>query len=258
MNTNQLTTRILWVGAAFALFVAWLLSSGCVTANLNRTPSLHEVIVKVKNDTDKKVEVAKDDDKIQRVMNIQSDDLKLSNNCRLIDDTAYLRMTSITSFDSETLWSDIKVLQSKKVKKLIIYMHNPGGSAFAGMGVVDELRLFKDGGAEIHMEGRAMIGSAAVPVFVAGGTRGHRIAANNTIFMLHPAGLWKGGFLVQREELRDLKSQAKMIELLNDSYAAAIAENSKLDKAEVLKMLECDNWFTCREAEEMGFVDECK
>lgn len=241
------------------LFIALcvLLLAGCATTSnpIHKPASDPQEIRLIVNGVE--VDGKNDGEKIHKTMQIESTDLQLSRNCRLLGDTAYLKLTSISSYNMEDLWSDSKILQHKAIQKIVVYMNNPGGEAFQGMGITDELRLMKEKGVTIEMEGRGLIASAAVPVFVAG-TKGKRVVSKSTVFMIHPAGLLKGGFVVQREELKDLESQAKMIRLLNNNYAEAISSNSNLDKKEVLEMLKCDNWITAQQALEMGFVDEIR
>ena len=100
---------------------------------------------------------------------------------------------------------------------------------------------------------RGLIASAAIPVLGAGDWR---VGSKYSVYMLHPASIWKWGMFT--EKLDDLQSQAKMIELLNDHYAEAVANSSKLTKEEVLKLLKSTHWFTAKEAMEMGLIDEIK
>lgn len=209
-----------------------------------------KVIIEVK--TDKSVAVSKDKDAVSKVMDVQNEEMELSNNCRLFGKTAYITITSISSYGSEDMWNDLTLLHNKGIKDIIVYLNSPGGQAFQGMAFADELRIAKKD-FNITMVGRGLIASAAVPVFLTGD---HRIVSKNTIFLIHPAKLWKWGFFT--EGLRELDSQRNMIHLLQNKYAEIVSKNSKLSKKRVLEMMKEDTWFTADKAKEYGFVDEIR
>jgi len=192
------------------------------------------------------------EEEIKKSMDISNPNMELSGNCKILNNIAYLAL-SISSYDSKELWSDLKLLRDKKVDKLIIYMNSPGGAAHQGMSIADELRIFKASKIPIIIEARGMIASAAIPVFLSGDKR---IASESTVFMIHPAALFKWGQF--SEELKDLQNQANMLKLMNSNYANVVSSNSKLAKEEVLELLKKTTWYTSEEAMKMGFVDEIK
>lgn len=189
---------------------------------------------------------------IQRIMEVYSPELEFSAYCRIYEDQGYIKVSSISSYSSEDLWSDLHLLRLKGIKKATIYMNSPGGSAFQGLAITDEFRLAK-GDIELTCEGRGLIASAAVPVFL---IADKRIVSKHTIFMIHPAKVWKWGLFT--EGLEELESQAKMIRMLQDGYAESVANSTNLSKTEVLDMMQRDNWFTAEQALKMGFVDEIR
>ena len=187
---------------------------------------------------------------ISKTMEVENTDLQYSDTCKICGDAAYM-VARIGSWSSSSMWSDLKLLQKNGIKELVIYMNSPGGAAFQGMSMADELRIFKESGISVIMEGRGLIASAAIPVLVSGD---HRIASKNTVFLIHPAALQKWGAFT--ETLKDLESQAKMIKMCQEAYANVVAKNSNLNTQEVLKMMEKDTWITAKEALDMGLVDE--
>jgi len=194
-----------------------------------------------------------DENKIQKSMGVTNPELEFSRACRIKDKTAYIKITSISSYNSEDLWGDLQLLAKNNIENLVIYLNSPGGAAFQGLAITDELRIFKEKKIRITAEGRGLIASAAVPVFL---IADHRIASKYTIFLIHPAKLWKWGLFA--ESLDDLQSQAKMIGLLQSNYAENVAACSKLTKEQILEMMKKDTWFTAEEALKYGFVDEIK
>jgi len=225
----------------------------CITTTrppFSQQPIPTKVTIEVK--TDKSVAVSKNDDAVSKVMEVQNEEMELSSNCRLFGKTAYITITSISSYGSEDMWNDLTLLYNKGIKDIVVYLNSPGGQAFQGMAFADELRIAKKD-FNITMVGRGLIASAAVPVFLTGD---HRIVSKNTIFLIHPAKLWKWGFFT--EGLRELDSQRNMIHLLQNKYAEIVSKNSKLSKKRVLEMMKEDTWFTADKAKEYGFVDEIR
>ena len=82
------------------------------------------------------------------------------------------------------------------------------------------------------------------------------MASLNTIFMLHPSSISKGGWF--REELKDLKSQTAMIELMNSRYDTFLRERTKLTNKQIKEANEDTIWFAVEDAKKFGFVDEIK
>jgi len=196
------------------------------------------------------VEGIKKEETIAKSMSISNPYLEFSGACKIDGDRAYITITSIGSYDSVELWRDFKLIKIKGIKEVIIYLNSPGGAAFQGMSITDEMRILKDSGVKITVEGRGLIASAAIPVFL---MADHRIATKNTIFLIHPAALSKWGYFT--ETLNDLQSQAKLITMLQESYAESVSEGSNLSKKKVLEMMKRDHWFTAKEAKEFGFID---
>ena len=188
-----------------------------------------------------------------KTMEISNPELELSRDCKIKGGKAYYTITSIDSWKSEGIWSDLKLLEVMNIKDIIVYLNSPGGSAYAGLSISDEIRLAQEKGFSFTMEGRGAIMSAAVPVFLMGNKR---IISNTVIFLMHPAKLFKWGAFM--EGLAELKSQAKMLELLESRYAEIVASRTKLSKEKILELNKVDTWFTSKEALEWGFVDEVK
>ncbi len=200
-----------------------------------------------------KVEAETEEDKIHKSMEVHSSELEFSGNCRTYGNKAFLQITSVASYEANCLWSDLKLIRMKGIKEIVIYMNNPGGSAFDGMGMYDQLRLLKNEGVHITAEAYGLIASAAVPVYL---VANKRIASRNTTFLIHPSKLWKFGMF--EEGLRDLESQSTMLKLCRERYAEAIEENSTLSKKQIIKMMSEDTWFTAEQAKKWGFIDELR
>jgi len=221
--------------------------NGCGTVSIKPVSfPPQELKIKVDGGT-----VEKDKEEIAKSMVISNPYLEFSRACRVNGDQAFITITSISSYDSTELWRDFKLIKIKGIKEVIIYLNSPGGAAFQGMSITDEMRVLKELGIKITVEGRGLIASAAIPVFL---MADKRIATKSTIFLIHPAALSKWGFFT--ETLSDLQSQAKLITMLQESYAESVSAGSNLSKERVLEMMKQDHWFTAQEAKEFGFIDE--
>jgi len=186
---------------------------------------------------------------IRKVMNVVNPELEFSYNCKIYIDIAYM-IVDISSWNAKDFWKDIKLIQKKNIKKLVIYLNCYGGNAAQGMSITDELEIAKESGIKIIIEARGVVYSAAIPVLVMGD---HRICSKRTTFLIHPASLMKWGFFT--ETLKDLLSQAEMIKIQRSHYADVVSSRTNLTKEEVFEMMSKDTWFTAQKALEWGFVD---
>jgi ATP-dependent protease ClpP protease subunit len=193
-------------------------------------------------------------DEPKKSMEVRNPDMQLSDSCGVLGDTAYITLSgSISAYRARDIWCDFKVIRHMGLKKAVIYMDNPGGAAFQGMGITDAIRTLVEDGIEVTMEGSGLIASAAIPVYLAASKR---VASKNTIFLIHPAAIIKWGIF--SETLKDLQSQTHMMTLLQEMYAEAVASRTNLSVEKVHDMMTKDSWFTADKAQEMGFVDEIR
>jgi len=192
-------------------------------------------------------------EEISKTMEVANPYLQFSDYCKVHNDTVYISLTSINSYQAEYLWSDFTLIRSEGFANVVIYLNNPGGDAFAGTCLTDQLRILRESGVLITMEAYGIVASAAIPVFM---MAHKRIASKNTIFLIHPASLTKWGFFT--ETLKDLESQSKMIKMLRERYVNVIVDHSSLSAEAVTKMMGKDTWFGAEQAKEWGMVDELR
>ena len=248
MNTNQLIARILWGIVAVVLVTVFCMTlTSCATTTPQVTPQVQKLEITV-NGAD--VE-ATEKEVISKSMSIDNPGLQFSRMTKINNNVAYMSLTSVSGWDLENLWLDLKLLESMDIKKIVIFMSNPGGAAFQGLGIHDELRIMQNQGFDIEIQARGLIASAAVPILAVGK---RKLGSKNCILMIHKAKMFKWGAF--SEGLDDLQQQASMIELLNDRYASAVADYTKLTKDEVLELLKKTTWYSAEEALKLGFFDE--
>ena len=229
-------------------FALWT-TLGCVTTTPQVTPQVQKLEITVNGADVKAAEGV--DEVISKSMSVDNPALQFSRMTKLNKGTAYMSLTSVSGWDLENMWNDFRLLEDMGIKKIIIFMSNPGGAAFQGLGIHDELRIMQEKGFDVEIQARGLIASAAVPILAVGN---RKLGSKNCVVMIHEASLFKWGQF--SEKLSDLQEQAKMIKLLNDKYASAIADHTKLTKEEVLELLKKTTWYSAQEALELGFFDK--
>jgi len=148
------------------------------------------------------------------------------------------------------LWNDFCVLESKtKIRDINLYINSPGGDAFSGLALADQIERAKKMGFKITAHASGIIASAAVPVFA---VCNERLAATGTIFMVHEASLWKWP---GSETASDIRSQNELMDLLRDRYMGKLVAYSKLDREEWERLEKRTTWFSAEKALEWGLVD---
>jgi ATP-dependent Clp protease protease subunit len=235
------------------LSIVVLLAVGCATTGPTKSPKPFEVIVKVQAVDPSKVEVTTRKDIINKSMEIVNPNGSLSIMTTLIGDEAVVKIYSTLSvFDVSNLHNDIKYLfKMTNIRKLNIFINSPGGDAFSGLALADQIERAKRFGFEVTMEASGIVASAAVPVFAVG-TKGRRFATPGTVFMVHEASIWKWP---GRETASDIRSQGKLMDLIRDRYIEKMVANTNLTKEEWENMEVKTTWFSAEEAKEWGLVD---
>jgi ATP-dependent Clp protease protease subunit len=152
--------------------------------------------------------------------------------------------------DATRFRKDIIVLHDMGIVEVEIYINSPGGDAFTGLAVADEIERAKLKGMKITAVASGIVASAAVPVFAA---CDKRVASPGTIFMVHESALWKWP---GRETASDIRSQNDLMALLRERYLGMLADNSVLTAEQWGEMEGKTTWFSSEKAREYGLVDE--
>ena len=224
---------------------------GCVTANVVK-PVPQEIIIKVQNSTEAKVDVD-EKDTIHKTMVIPYKVPEFSGDAIQIGDMVFYSIWGgISSYEPLNFKKTLEVMKYKGIKKMRLFINSGGGSAFDGLAVADMMKKAIADGVEINTEASGLIASAAVPIFAVGQ---HRCATMGTMFMVHSAKLYK---LFSAEGKADLKAQHKMMTLLEDRYNTVLESHSNLSKKDWADKAEKTTWFTASEALKWGLVDEVK
>lgn len=165
-----------------------ILLISCSTMQL-RPPPPQEITVKVQATEPTKVEV-NNGDNIQKSMEIPNQEGSLSRMSFILRDEAYIKIFSALNVsDVSSLWNDIVVLdKTTNIRNLNLFINSPGGDAFSGLALADQLERAKRSGFHITAHASGIVASAAVPVFA---VCDERLAAPGTIFMVHETSIWK-------------------------------------------------------------------
>ena len=231
-----------------AVFGALLL--GCTTMGPRPVPP-QEVIVKFQAVKPANVD-AKTGDQINKSMEIPNPEGSLSQLSFISKNKAFVKIFSgLSVSDVSRLWNDLVFLEnSTNIREVNLFINSPGGDAFSGLALADQIERAKRRGFHITAHASGIIASAAVPVFAVCDVR---LAAPGTIFMVHEASLWKWP---GRETASDIRSQNELMQLLRERYIGKLANYSKLDKEKWEELENKTTWFSAEKAKKWGLVDK--
>jgi ATP-dependent Clp protease protease subunit len=130
-------------------------------------------------------------------------------------------------------------------KDISIYINSPGGSVYAGLAIYDTMQYVK---CDIQTVccGIAMSMGAFL---LAGGTKGKRLATENSRIMIHQVS---SGF---QGQATDIEIQARETLALRKKLDEMLAENSGQDYDKVAKDTERDYYMSAAESVEYGLID---
>jgi len=144
----------------------------------------------------------------------------------------------------------IKIRDFTDYRVVELNINSPGGSAFDGLSISDLIVKAQDlWGFTFKAHASGIIASAAVPIYA---VCKERYATKGAIFMVHEAALWKWP---GRETASDIRTQNKMMDMLQDQYTSYLVNNSKLSKEKWNSLQKETTWFTTEQAVEFGLVD---
>ena len=144
----------------------------------------------------------------------------------------------------------IKIRDFTDYRVVELNINSPGGSAFDGLSISDLIVKAQDlWGFTFKAHASGIIASAAVPIYA---VCKERYATKGAIFMVHEAALWKWP---GRETASDIRTQNKMMDMLQDQYTSYLVNNSKLSKEKWNSLQRETTWFTTEQAVEYGLVD---
>lgn len=191
-------------------------------------------------------------DEVERTMVVPFQEKCLSDLTFVIGDTAHMRIYSVLSLTDELkIYDDLQILESMPaVKKMKIFMNSPGGGAYAGFAIADQLKRATDR-FEISIYASGVIASAAVMVFIA---VENRYASGDCFFMVHEVASGTDGSM----SASDVKKMNALFDILTGQYIQNLVKVSNKTEAEWQEMLKAETWFSAQKALEWGLVKAVK
>jgi ATP-dependent protease ClpP protease subunit len=172
-------------------------------------------------------------------MEVGNPGLELSQISAISNGKLFVKIYSgLSVADVTRMWNDLIYLENETdIKDVQLFIDSPGGDAFSGLALADTIKKFRGRGFHFTAHATGIIASAAVPVFAVCDVR---LATLSTIFMVHEAALWKWP---GRETASDIRTQGKLMDLLQKLYLDIMVENSKLTFKQWVAMEKATAWF---------------
>lgn len=131
-------------------------------------------------------------------------------------------------------------------KSIQMYINSPGGSIYAGLAILDTMRMIPNSISTVAVGMAASFGT----VLLAGGTKGQRYALPNaTIHMHQPLGGSEG-------QASDIEIMAKEILRLKTYLNSFFAEVTGQPIERIQKDTDRDHYMTANQALEYGLIDK--
>ena len=132
----------------------------------------------------------------------------------------------------------------KDDEPLEVHINSPGGSAFDGIAIYNQLR--RRGGVSVIVDG---IAASAASIIAMGGQT--ITMAHNSMMMIHraSAGVWGNA-----QDLRDVADALDALDgQIVDTYAKRVGDSMQLSV--IHELLDAETWLTAQDAVDRGFAD---
>lgn len=136
--------------------------------------------------------------------------------------------------------------QQDKNKDIVMYINSPGGSVYAGLAILDTMRLVSCDIVTVVVGMAASMGG----LLSSSGTKGKRYALPNAMIHMHqPLGGAQG-------QASDIEIEAREILRLKDLLADILAKNTGQKNDTIMKDFDRDVHMTPEMALKYGFIDK--
>jgi ATP-dependent protease ClpP protease subunit len=189
---------------------------------------------------------------IHKSMEVRNPGLQLSPLSAISGDKLFVKIFSgLSVADVTRFWNDLIYLENETdLTDVIMFIDSPGGDAFSGLALADTIEKYQKKGFHFTAHATGIIASAAVPVFA---VCDERRATQATIFMVHEAALWKWP---GRETASDIRTQGKLMDLLQKLYLNKLMLHSNLDFDAWVQLEKATSWFGVKtEGDVMGAME---
>jgi ATP-dependent Clp endopeptidase proteolytic subunit ClpP len=135
-------------------------------------------------------------------------------------------------------------LAGVKAREIALHVNSPGGSVFDGIAIHNAL-VNHPAKVTTYIDGIAA--SIASVIALAGDKI---VMADNALFMIHlPWGSVQG-------TADDMRKQAEVLDKITDTLVSTYQNRTGGDRDDILAALQTETWYSAREAQDVGYVDE--
>lgn len=165
---------------------------------------------------------------------------------RLLMDRIIWVCSPVESNMASIIQAQLLFLDSMEQKDITMYLSTPGGSCYAGLGIVGTMELINSDVATINTEMCASMGS----VLLGAGTKGKRSALRFSRVMIHQSSSGMEG------NIQDARVSMKEWERVNEELLVLLGEYTGKTKEQIEAVSHRDFWMSAAEAKEFGIIDE--
>ena len=167
---------------------------------------------------------------------------------KLLSERIIFIVEAIDDYTTAMLQAQLLYLASVSTDMITIYINSPGGSVYAGLGIVDTMNFVKNRGCIIKTVCTGMSASMAA-VILTSGSKGHRYALKHSRTMIHqPMGGASG-------QASDIKITYEEIEKLKKELYQILADTTGQTYEKIDVDCDRDKWFTTEESIDYGLID---
>ncbi|CAG1022940.1 ATP-dependent Clp protease, protease subunit [Patescibacteria group bacterium] len=151
------------------------------------------------------------------------------------DDVANAVVAQLLFLEKEDAEKDVK-----------LYINSPGGSVYAGLAIIDTMKVIKPDVVTIAVGSAASMGT----MILTSGTKGKRFALKNSTIHIHqPLGGAEG-------QASDIAISAKEILRIKDLLRDMLVESTGQSEDKIEKDMDRDYFLTAEEAVKYGLIDK--
>ena len=143
------------------------------------------------------------------------------------------------------------LLESKKIKHVVVHLNSGGGEIFSGMAMAQLMREKIAQGWTIEIKAQGLIASAAMRILVSG-SHGKRMVSPYALLMVHELSTYT---YRSSDSTTDKRKQAKILKMIQDNGTKFMSEMTGIPFEELVLMREEETWFSAEEGVELGFAD---
>ena len=165
---------------------------------------------------------------------------------RLMQDRQIFFGTEVNADSANIIVSQLLYLDSVSDAEITMYVNSPGGSVYAGNGILDTMAFIR---ADVRTICTGLAASMGSMILMCG-TRGKRSALPMSRVMIHqPLGGADG-------QASEILIQARELERCRKELYELISQRTGNPFEQVSQDCERDNWMTAEEAKAYGIIDE--